>query len=326
MKLDDLGRRAAAEIKEASRKARFTVRAPGGRRDWARPAWALAAVALVLAVGLPMLLVVRPWQREVVEPGTTTTSTTTTTIAEEKTPAASVEELVAAVYAALNAKDSAGLWALHTDDAGVHSFYVAQERSGHVAAGITPGHYDLRSDQYQSVEVLGEPLVSGEVVAIPVAYTYPEPDGVYTGFEVLRVAQVEGGLLVGGAATFYSDIGPDGVADPAGARLLIQTAAAALNAGDVEGVLATMSGDVLLWEDMFDGDAKYSGTEAVRRVLTDLGTYLAVEFMGEPLYSGPFVAVPSRHTVEGSGASIDGLYVFWIRDGEIALQAYARGD
>jgi len=324
MKLDDLGRRAAAEIKEASREARFTVRAPGRRPFWARPAWALAAGVAVLAVGLPVLFVVRPWYREVVQPGTTTTSSTTT-MAAGKTPAATMPDLVASVYAALKAKDSAALWALHADDAGSHFFYYAQEQSGYVSGAITPG-YDLASDRYQSIEVLGEPVVSGDVVLIPVVYTYPEPDGVFTGFEVLRVNRVAGGLLVGGGATFLSDNGPDEIADPAEAWALIQDAAAAANAGDVEGVLATMSGDVLLWEDVFDPDAKYAGAVAVRQVLTDLGTYFRVEFTGEPVYSGPFVALPSRHTVEASGESVEGLYIFWIRDGKIALQAYARGD
>ena len=60
-----------------------------------------------------------------------------------------------------------------------------------------------------------------------------------TGFDVMVVRHVEGGLLVGGAATFFADDRPDLVADPAEARALIEASAAAFNADDVEGVLAT---------------------------------------------------------------------------------------
>ena len=41
--------------------------------------------------------------------------------------------------------------------------------------------------------------------------------------------------------------------------------------------------------------------------------------------SGRFFAVPSRHTVEGTGDTYEGVYVFWINDGKIALQAHAQG-
>ncbi len=75
-----------------------------------------------------------------------------------------------------------------------------------------------------------------------------------TGFDVMVVRQVEGGLLVGGAATFLADDRPDLVADPAEAWALIEASAAAFNADDVEGVLATMSGSAVLWEDMTDVD------------------------------------------------------------------------
>jgi ketosteroid isomerase-like protein len=330
MKLDDLGRRAAAEVKEASSRAHFSVRAPGSRRPLlARPAVALSAAAVVLAVGLPLLFVIRPWGREVLEPGTTTTSQattteapTTTTAAPVKAPAATVEELVAATYAAVNAKDNDALRALSADDCR-HTVYVVGGSIGHIAADIAHVDYDMSTDSIQGIEVLGEFLVSGDVVTVPVAYTYPEPDGVLTGFDVLVVRRVEEGLLIGGAGTFLADDRPDLVADPAEAQALIEASLAAFNADDIEGTLATMTGDALLWEDLTDGDSTYRGTAAVREFFTD-NHFFTVEFTGDPVFSGRFVAVPSRNTVEATDAGYDGMYLFWIRDGEIALQAYAQ--
>lgn len=76
MKLDDLARRAAAEVKEASREARFTVRAPGSRPTWPRYAVAFAVAALVIAVAVPLLFVIRPRGRAVLESATTTQAAT----------------------------------------------------------------------------------------------------------------------------------------------------------------------------------------------------------------------------------------------------------
>jgi len=146
---------------------------------------------------------------------------------------------------------------------------------------------------------------------------------VLTGFDVAVVRHVEGGLLVGGAATFFADDRPDLVADPAEAQALIEASAAAFNADDVEGVLATMTGIAVLWEDATDVDTTHRGTARLREFLTaNLG--FTVEYIGAPLFSGPFVAVPSRHTVEATGLTYDGMYIFWISDGKIALQAYAQ--
>jgi hypothetical protein len=344
MKLDDLARRAAEELQEASREARFTVQAPGSRPPWARPLVALGAAAVVLAIGVPLLLLYGPWVGPVIDGSTTTlpvvttttaaTTTTTappastteaptTTAGPAKTPAATVDELVAAYYATGNAGYWKSFRALNTDDC-MHAIYYVEGRTGTISDNISHAAYDFASDPNQGIEVLGEFFVSGDgdVVVVPVAWTYPDPMGVLTGFDVLVVRHVDGGLLVGGAATFLADDRPDLVADPAEARALIEASRVAFNADDVEGVLATMSGSAVFWEDMTDVETIHGGT-ALREFLTANLTVRA-ELTGEPVASGRFIAVPSRNT-EDLGFVGDGVYVFWISDGKIALQAYAQG-
>jgi len=337
MKLDDLARRAADEVREASREARFTVRAPGSRPPWARPLVALGAAAVVLAIGVPLLLLYGPWVGPVIDgstttlpvvtttttaAATTTVATTTTTAGPAKTPMPTVEELVAAYYATGNAGDWDGFRALNTDDC-MHAIYYVEGRTGAISDNISHAAYDFASDPNQGIEVLGEFFVSGDgdVVVVPVAWTYPDPTGVLTGFDVLVVRHGDGGLLVGGAATFFADDRPDLVADPAEAWALIEASRAAFNADDVEGVLATMSGSAVFWEDMTDVETIHGGT-ALREFLT-ANLMLSIELTGEPVASGRFVAVPGRNT-DDRGFFGDGMYVFWISDGKIALQAYAQ--
>jgi len=78
MKLDDLARRAADEMREAGRAARFTVRVPeagrpgpggGGLRRRSRRA----------SRGIPLLLLYGPWVKPITVPVTTSTIATTTT-------------------------------------------------------------------------------------------------------------------------------------------------------------------------------------------------------------------------------------------------------
>ena len=342
MKLDDLGRRAAAEIREATRQARFSAEAPGSRRPlWARPLVALGAAAAVLAVGIPLLLLYGPGVGPVTDgstttllvttttavttsteaPTTTTEAPTTTTEAPAKTPMPTVDELVAAIHAAVNAKDSDAVRALTAEDAG-HPVYIVEGKVGTVSTEITPD-YDWSRDLMLGIEVLGESFVSGNVVVTPVRVTYPDPDGALTGFDVIVVRHVEGGLLVGGAATFLADDRPDLVADPAEAQALIEASAAAFNADDVEGVLATMSGSAVLWPDMTDTETYLRGTSALREAIT-ASLWFGVEYTGEPVMSGRFIAVPSRNT-DDLGPFYDGVYLFWISDGKIALQAWAQG-
>jgi CBS domain-containing protein len=326
MRLDDLARRAAHEVREASREARFSVRAPGSRRPLlARPVVAVGAAAVALAVGLPLLFVIRPWGREVLEPGTTTTTqvpTTTTTpiTASGKAPAADVDELVERLYSALNGMDNEAFQALSADGAW-HSVYYTDGVNGSIQQSTPSSHLNLPTAGYRSVEVRGEPILSGSVVAVPVAYTYPEPDGVVTGFDVLVLAPTgNGGWLVGGAATFFAADGS--TTDPAEARPVIEASSAAFNAKDLEGALATYAEDAILWDDLTDAGATHTG--AVLREFLNDNLYFTVEFTGAPVFSGSFVILPSRHTIDATLHSYEGMYVFWIRDGEIALQAYGQ--
>jgi len=352
MKVDDRLRRAADEVREAGREARFTVRAPGSRPFWARPVVVFsAAAAVVLAIGVPLLLLYGPWVGPVIDgstttlpvvtttaavtttvatttttapPATTTTEApTTTTAAPAKTPMPTVDELVAAYYATGNAGDWDGFRALSTDDC-MHAIYYVEGRTGAISDNFSHAAYDFASDPNQGIEVLGEFVVSGDgdVVVVPVAWTYPDPTGVLTGFDVLVVRHGDGGLLVGGAASFLADDRPDLVADPAEAWALIEASRAAFNADDVEGVLATMSGSAVFWEDMTDVETIHGGT-ALWVFLTANLTVIA-EPPGEPVASGRFIAVPGRNSSD-AGFFSDGMYIFWISEGKIALQAYAQG-
>jgi len=254
-------------------------------------------------------------------PTTTTEAPTTTTAAPAKTPMPTVDELVAAIYAAVNAKDSDAVRALTAEDAR-HPIYYVEGKVGTVSAEIAPD-YDWSRDPMSGIEVLGESFVSGDVVVTPVRVTYPDPDGTLTGFDVMVVRHVEGGLLGGGAATFLADDRPDLVADPADAWALIEALGAAMTADDVEGALATMSGLAVFAEDMTDTETYIRGTSALREFFT--GSLMVTgEFTGEPVMSGPFVAVPT-HLSTDVGFFSDGVFLYWISDGKIALQAWAQG-
>jgi hypothetical protein len=255
---------------------------------------------------------------------TTTTQAPTTTLAAAKTPMATVDELVAAYYATGNAGDYDAFRALNTDDC-MHAIYYAAGSVGRIIDNISHADYDFAADPLQGIEVLGEPLVSGDVVAVPVAYTYPaDVLGVLTGFDVLVVRHADGGLLVGGAATFFADDQPDSGADPAEAQALIEATGAAFNADDIEGMLAGYDADALFWEDMTDVATTHVGTAAIGEFFT-ANHFFTSESTGDLVMSGRFFAVPNRNTVEATGAFFDGMMIFWIRDGKIGLQAYAQG-
>ena len=254
-------------------------------------------------------------------PATTTEAPTTTTEAPAKTPMPTVDELVAAAYAAVNAKDSDALRALTAEDAR-HPIYYVEGKVGTISGEIAPD-YDWSRDLMSGIEVLGESFVSGDVVVTPVRVTYPDPDGALTGFDVMVVRHVEGGLLCGGAATFLADDRPDLVADPADAWALIEASGAAMNADDVEGALAMMSPLAAFWEDMTDSQTMHRGTSALREFFTG-SLMVNGELTGEPVMSGPFVAEPARLSTD-AGFFSDGVFVYWISDGKIALQAWAQG-
>ena len=242
--------------------------------------------------------------------------------APPQTPAATIEELLTAYYAG---GGGAGGWdafrALSTYECR-HTFYLVDGQVGQVAADFAHADYDFGSDPIQGLEVLGAPLVSGDVVAVPVRYTYPDPTGVITGFDVMVVKHVEGGMLISGVATFVATPGAD--AEAAVVQPLLEAEAAAWNADDIDGLLATWTDDAVFWQGVGGGYATFTGA-ALREVIPGL-FWVSVEITGTPLLSGPFAAVPNRLTVEASGRGSDGISIYWVRDGKLALHAFGQGE
>jgi len=313
MKLDDLARRAAHEVREASREARFSVRAPGSRRPLlARPAVAVGAAALVLAVGLPLLFVIRPWGREVLEPGPTTTLAPATTLAAGKVPAGSVGELVNGAFAALTAGDAEALHALFAND-DHHLIYIVQGSLGQVAGSINNSNYLPSGEAW---EVLGEVIVSGDVGLAPVRVTYAEGrdfPGVWVGLDVGVVERVAGGFLGVSGMVLYAEVAAEGYAeaDPAVVEELLAAQAAAWAAGDIDEVLAGYGESAQFLTPL--------GVRYSQSPLADFYAGMRLEFTGEPVISGPFFAVATRVTDLASDAATDGVSVYWVREGEIAL-------
>jgi hypothetical protein len=283
-----------------------------------------AAVAVALAVGVPLLLLRGPWRSTAVESATTTLATTTTgvpatTLAPGETPAASVEELVTGIFAALTAGDAEALRGLFLDGTWHHIYGV---QGSVVAAG---GSVD--NDTYQPVgeawEVLGEVMVSGKVAATPVQATYAEGSdiaGAWVGFDLTVVEEVAGGYLGSTGLALLDKVDTPGYAeaDPAVVAELLAAQAAAWAAGDIDRVLADYSEDAL----GIDGSLGYSRD---RGRLADFYAWFRLEYIGEPVISGPFFAVATRVTDLDSGVAADGVSLYWIHEGEIALHVLTTG-
>jgi hypothetical protein len=238
-----------------------------------------------------------------------------------KTPAASVAELVDALFAAAAGGDADAWQGLCTDEA-LQSVYLVTGQIGRLMDSYPMAYWDPGADPLEGMEILGEPLVAGDAAAIPVRYTVPGQTQPATGFLVIVGGQVAGGLLVAGGASFFAEGGP--TADPAVAQALVVAQVAAWNADDVDGVLATMTDDVAFWGTVVYPDTMDSGP-ALRDLL--VGAFsLAFEVTGPPVVSGPFAVVPMRFADEMSGEAIDLLGALWLRDGKIALQAIAMGE
>jgi hypothetical protein len=237
----------------------------------------------------------------------------TTTVAV-KTPAASAGELVTALYAALNARDDAAFRALSTADAH-HVVYWAGTSSAGIQSDFAHASYWLTYSGIQSIEVLGEPIVSGATITVPVRYHYVE--GPYIGFDVIVTAEVPEGLLITGGATLLAD---QAVALDPTAIAVIEAEHTAWNDGDADGVVATFAADAMVWDDLADPEATYTGDALAEFVLAGLG--FNVEITAEPLFSGPFIALPNRRVAPTDVS--DGISIYLVRDGNITLQGFAQ--
>ena len=245
----------------------------------------------------------------------TTTQAATTTQAPGETPAASVEELVTGIFAALTASDAEALQGLFADGT-YHRAYAVQ---GSVLLTVGTVHNDTYRPAGEAWEMLGEVMVAGRVAATPVQATYAEYQdiaGAWVGFDVTVLEEVAGGFLGGAGLTMYAEVNAPGYAeaDPAVVAELLAAQAAAWAAGDIDGVLADY------WEQAryVDGSQGYFPD---RTELAALYAGMGLEFVGEPVISGPFFAVATRVTDLASGVATDGISVYWVREGEIALHA-----
>lgn len=237
-------------------------------------------------------------------------------------PAATVEDLLVSLFVAAGAGDTDAWAALCTDEA-VQSAYLVTEGTGRLMEPSLMAEGDPGVNPVQGLEVLGESLVVGDAAAIAVRHP-PQGDTARhgEGFVVVVGDRIADGLLVAHSASFIAT--GDSSTDAAVARELMEAQVATWNADDLDGVLATMSDDVVLWGDVADPDAMDSGP-AVREMVA--GAFaLREETTGPPVTSGPFAAVPLRFTDETSGARRDVIAILWIRDGRIALMAVAQGE
>lgn len=239
-----------------------------------------------------------------------------------KRPAETAHDLLAALFAAADAIDADAWAALCTGEA-VQSAYLATEGKGRLMEPSAMAEWDPGANPMREMEVLGEPLVVGDAGAIAVRYSPEgEPAGHGEGFVVVVSDRSADGLLVAGSASFLGLDEP-----PAGAAVaqeLMEAQTAAWNADDVDGVLATMSDDAVLWGDVAYPETMDSGP-ALREMVTG-ALALRAETTGPPLTSGPFAAVPLRFTNVASGARRDVIAILWIRDGRIVLMAIAQGE
>jgi hypothetical protein len=239
-----------------------------------------------------------------------------------KHPMETVEDLVASLLAAADTGDADGWAALCTDEA-LQSTYLVAAGTGRLMETSLMAVWDPEADPMPEMEVIGDPFVVGDAAAIAMRYSAPgEPAGTGEGFVVFVGDRTTDGLLAAGSANFVALDEPP--ADEALARELIETLVAAWNADDVDGVLATMSDDVVVW-----GDVLYPETmdslPALREMLVG-ALSLDMEMTRPAVTSGPFAAVPVRFTDATSDARRDVIATLWIRDARIAMMAIAQGE
>jgi hypothetical protein len=248
-----------------------------------------------------------------------TTSTTGVPVTEPsaKTPAATVEDLVAALYDALNAKDDAAFRALSSDTAYHDFFYYNGSGTGRFPGGFAHESSNLAATGLLEIEVLGDPLVSGEAVAIPTRYTHT--DEVDVGFDLLVLKNTPDGYLIAGGATFYAKEGVDLDID---SGVTIWEEHLRWNDGDTEGVLDFFADGATMWDQVTDPTARVTGDELAGFVAASL--WFDIELPGDPMFttSGPFAVVPTR--LVATTDTSDGITLYLIRDGKVVLQAFAQ--
>lgn len=271
---------------------------------------AVAAMVVVLAVAIPLWLVLGGDGSGEVAGQTTVTYPPTPA---GKNPQATVEELVEQNYAALTSKDGAALRAVNLDGAPSFIYWVDQHQRAQLLE--VPETYDPAEDVDQVWEVLGEFTTFGAASAIPMRVEYPSEGITVTGFDVWVLERFEGGLLCAGGVAFGASE-PVVAASPAAVADLLHRQAAAWESGDVGAVMADYAADV--W--YLDGFTSHTYPWA-----SEFFSGITLEYTGEPATSGPFVAVPTRITDRETGEVTDGVSVYWIRDGQIALHAFSPG-
>ena len=255
---------------------------------------------------------------------TTSTQATTTTLAPAttvsvpgKTPAASVGDVIRILHTAINESDDAAHLGVVADGSLMFFYYVhgldPDPRSSTLGTGRL-----LPSSLEQEMET-GEVLVSGETGAAALRLVYPDPEPAWVGFNTFVAEPVAGGFLYAGGAWIAAEESAGyAEADPAVVAELLAAQAAAWAAGDIDGVLADYSEDAKA----IDGSLGYSRD---RTRLADFYGWFRLEYIGEPVISGPFFAVVTRVTDLASGVATDGVSVYWLREGQIALHVLTTG-
>jgi len=271
---------------------------------------ATVAMAVVLALAIPLWLVFRGDDSAVVGDQT---AVTYPPAPAEKAPQATVEQLVEWKYAALANKDGAALWAVNLDEAQGLIYWVNQNEQAQLLQ--LPRAYDPAEDTDQVWEALGEFTTFGSASAIPIRVEYPSVGITVTGFDLWTVQRFEEGLLCAGSVAFGASE-PFVAASPAAVADLLGRQEAAWESGDVDAVMADYAEPAMYLDGFHSHD---------RAWLPGFFAGIALEYTGESATSGPFVAVPTRITDLETGETTDGVSVYWIRQGEIALHAFSPG-
>jgi len=294
-----------------------TWKDPAGARLPARRAPAPVAGALIVA----MLVVASCTATTTPSPSPSAEPTATPAASEgpvQKEPAETLDELLTRLYAAISAHDDAA-FAATTMYGAVHAVYYTDGNRGSETASLSMDGYHVSGSGITTAEMTGESLVVGDVVAVPVAYSYPGE--VDYGFDLMRIVHFRGGLLLGDGATIFgspSEVDPDAAA-------VLEAEAAAWTVADADAVLATFTDDGAFWDGIVDGARTIHAGDELATWLADIVGF-TVGVTSEPIASGTFVAATNRLTGDTAADFVDGISVYEIRGGKIALHVWASND